>query len=696
MSVFILKNVKKSFVVDKKDHVILSDVNITFPDLGLVSIIGKSGSGKSTLLNLLMGIEKPTSGKVLFLRKDISKFNDKKFSKFHLDGVSTIFQHYNLFEDLTAIENVLIPLKMKGLSRKKAKQKATDEFVKLGLEKLANRKVSTLSGGEKQRVAIMRALVTKPKVLLCDEPTGALDSKNSKEIMGILKNLSQNLLVIMVSHNRELVDAFSDYVIEIKDGKILHSSFKENSSIEIKKVKQKTRYTSNWISLFLKSNLKKNVGKNLFSVFACSIGFASVFLCVGFLVGSEKSYNEALAKNLSLGNATVSKIEYVEITDSPLTYQKSVRPEIYEVDEEFKSFSTVRIEENISYFISNCASCVFGDKNITGFQMIPLYDFSLKSYGSDLLISGTGSDNNFEKIIVNEEFANLLGKNCLNKKLIIRNSASTNYKTFDSSNPFIKDELNIEQTMEIVGIVKEFPFLNSPKIYYSYFGGRDFLKSERMENLSSYLGYSYSFYDYVLNCEPDDAVSSYSSYIFLTSLDESEEFYSKIKNLNNKMLEITSTVSDIKETYVTFISSFSKTLFMFSFIAFIAINFIIGMISLSSFLENKKNIAILTCLGSRNSSIYNLHLMENYIVIGISFIASVALSFYVQNVLNPYLSSKFALSNLITIPFESFLGFRYGLFFIFSIVVVLVSTVFTLLPMIFYRHGFITEELRDE
>ena len=696
MSVFILQGIKKSFFINKTENVVLNDINISFPDTGLVSIVGKSGSGKSTLLNILMGIEKPTKGKVLFKGKNIAKFSDKQFSKFHLNGVSTVFQHYNLFDDLSALANVTLPLKMKGMNSKKAKRLAIEEFRKLGIEELTTRKVKNLSGGEKQRIAILRSVVTSPDAILCDEPTGALDVKNSREIMGILKNLSKEKLIIMVSHNKELVDEFSDYIIQLKDGKIVETNLPEERNNEQQNRRTKSSYKSDWIGTFLHLNLKKNLGKNLFSVISCSVGFASLFLCVGFLIGSESSHEEALTKNLSIGNATVSKVESVEIADSPLTYQKTIRPELNEVDAELTEFSTIRVEENISYFTSSCVSCSFNDNNYNNFQMIPLYDFSLESYGSDLLIKGNGGSDNFEEIIVNKEFEDLLGGNALGKTVVLKNSASTNFKTFDEEEPFIKDQLIIEKPMKIIGVIKEFPFLNSPKIYYSYKGGRDYLKSQFMENLSYYFGYGYTFYDYLLDCDPDDTASSYSSYIFLTDLSESKEFFEKIKNPSNKSLEITSTVADIKETYITFISSFSKTLLVFSGIAFIGINFILGMISLSSFLQNRKNTAIMTCLGSRNSSIYNLHLYENYIVIAVSFILSLFIAYFVQNKLNPYLSSKFSLSNLITIPFESFYGFRYGLIIFLSAVVVICSTIFTMVPMLIYRHGFITEELRDE
>ena len=514
--------------------------------------------------------------------------------------------------------------------------------------------------------------------------------------MGILKNLSQKKLVIMVSHNKELVDKYSDYIIHLKDGKIAETNIPKQTTLEEKHLREKNKYNSEWIYKFLGSNLKKNFGKNLFSIIACSIGFASVFLCVGFLIGSEKSHDEALTKNLCIGNATISKVESIEIENSPLTYQKTVRPELFEIDEELKGFSSVKVEENISYFISSCATCSYKGNSYNNFQMVPLYDFSLSSYGSELLVEGQGGSNNFEEIIVNQEFADLLGNNVLNKNIILKNTAAINYKTFDEENPFIKDQLVLEKPMKIIGVVKEFPFLNSPKIYYSYEGGKNYLKGQITENLSEYFGYPYTFYNYLQDCPEDDVASSYSSYLFLTDLNESLEFFNKIKNLKNQSLEITSTVADIKDTYTTFISSFSKTLLVFSAIAFIGINFILGMISLSSFLQNRKNTAILTCLGSRNSSIYSLHLYENYIVIAIAFWLSLFIAHFTQGKLNPYLSNKFSLSNLITIPFESFYGFRYGLIIFLSAIVVVCSTIFTMVPMLIYRHGFITEELRDE
>lgn len=696
MSVFILQNITKSYVVNKKTHVVLKDVSLVFPNKGLVSIVGKSGSGKSTLLNLMMGIEKPTSGKILFKGKDLNKFSDQEFSRFHLYGASTVFQHYNLFEDLTAVENVILPLEMQGVSHKNAIKLAEKEFEAFHIKDLMTRVTKNLSGGEKQRIAIIRSIITHPDVILCDEPTGALDSKNSREIMGILKKIAEKTLVIMVSHNRELVEKYSDKIISIQNGRIEEKERETEVKFLDNKERKKRGYKSSWIKLFLFKNFRKNLGKNIFALISCLIGFVSVFLCVGFLVGSEKSYSEALTKNLSIGNATVSQIESVVISDSPLTYQKTVRPTLLDVDIEFREFSSIQIEENLSYFISGSSSCVFKGSVCSNFQMIPLLDPSLKTYGSELLVSGSGIENNFDEVIVNEEFAKLLGDDLLNKDIIFRNTAPTNFNTYDTTYPFVKDELIIEKPLKITGIIREFPFLNTPKIYYSYKGAKAYLKSQNMENLSHFLDRQYSYYDYLINSEPDDVVSSYSRLIFLKDLSESDKFFKKINKLTNQTLEITSAVLDIKETYQTFISSFSKTLFVFSIIVFIGINFILGMISLSSFLQNRKNTAVMTCLGARNHSIYALHLLENYLVLIGAFVVSIGFAILGQHILNLMLYDKFSLTKLIDIPFLELFGIKFGLLILFLFVAVLLSTIFTLLPMLIYRHGFLVEELRDE
>ncbi|MBQ0009198.1 MAG: ABC transporter ATP-binding protein/permease [Firmicutes bacterium] len=696
MSVFILKNLCKSFATGKQQNVVLKNINLEFPEKGFFSIVGKSGCGKSTLLNILMGIEKPTSGEVHFNGKNISKMTDKAFSSYHLQGVSLVFQHYNLFNDLTCYENVILPLEIAGKSHDEIKQKAEELFKHFHLEYLIKRKAKNLSGGEKQRIAILRSLITDPVAILCDEPTGALDYQNSREIIGILKEISQKKLVIMVSHNKQLVDEFSDYVLTLNEGKIIenyNSKFRNNS---FKKEYPKYHYSSKWSKRFLKINLRKNIKKNIFSAIACILSFSAMFISVGFSEGSKRSQDEALMQNLSIGFATATESEFIELEGSPLLYEKTIKPSAELIDKYFYNFKSIRCEENISYFISNYPSCYYDERKIDNFEMIPLFDTSLNSYGKDMIVKGNVSSDNFDEVIVNEEFDSLLGGNSVNQTIIISNESFVNYQTGDEKLPFIKETLSFSRKFRVAAVVHEFSFLNSPKLYFSYNGAKEFLKNEMMENVSNFLGYRFTYFDYLENCKNDDSACSYSSYLFVTDINEINDFFNKIKTLNNEPLQVTSKALETKDTYGTFISSFSSTLIIFVIIAFIGINFILGMISLSTFLENKKNAAILTCLGARNKSIYNFHLIENFLVIIFSFICSIFVSIFLGSKLNEIIYSKFSLQNLISIPFKNYLGIPFGLVILLGLIAIICSTIFTMIPMMIYRHNSITDELRDE
>ena len=696
MSVFVLKNISKTFSTGRIQNQVLKNLNLSFPETGLFSIVGKSGCGKSTLLNILMGIERPTGGKVYFNGKDISKMSDKAFSKYHLQGVSLIFQHYNLFNDLSAYDNVVLPLEISGKKSGEINKKADELFKRFGLEELAKRKVKNLSGGEKQRIAILRSLICDPVAILCDEPTGALDSENSREIMGILREISKEKLVIMVSHNKELVNEFSDYIFTLKDGEIIQDKIHIFDENLFKKEYPKLHYSSKWSNKFLRLNLKRNIKKNLFSLIACILSFTAMFISVGFSEGSKKSQDEALRQNLSIGFATASESQFVDIEGSPLTFEKTVRPDVELIDQYFGEFKSIRVEDNISYFISNYPSCYFNDEKISNFEMCPLYDMTLKSFGENMLISGSSGNNDFTQIIINEEFDKLLGGNTLNKTVIISNESYINYKTGDEKTPFVKDTLSITKKFKIIGIVHEFAFLNTPRLYYSYFGAKQYLKNEVMENTSNFMNQRITYLDYLQTCLNDDSVSSYSSYIFVTDINEIDSFFKKVNELKDEKLQVTSKALETKETYATFINSFSSTLIIFVIIAFAGINFILGMISLSTFLEDKKNTAILTCLGARNSSIYNIHLSENFLIIILSFVSSIFLSHFLESKLNSIIYTKFSLKNLIEIPFKSYVGIPCGLILLLASIAIICSTIFTLVPMIIYRHNSLTDELRDE
>lgn len=221
-----LTNISKLFYIDNQPtKKALIDISLSFPSWGNIFIVGKSGSGKTTLLNMIGGIDQPTSGSILFGGQEITTFSSQELNAYRNDAIGFVFQDYNLIDTLNILQNLSVSLSLKSSVDSNL---ISETLSQVGLKGFESRMPSTLSGGERQRVAIARALLKKPKILLADEPTGALDTDTSKDIFKLLKKLSREILVITVSHDRESAISFADRVIEIKDGSIIFDSSPEN------------------------------------------------------------------------------------------------------------------------------------------------------------------------------------------------------------------------------------------------------------------------------------------------------------------------------------------------------------------------------------------------------------------------------------------------------------------------------------
>ena len=201
---------------------ILKDLNFKVSKGEYISIIGKSGAGKSTLLNVISTLEKEYSGNVFYENKDIRDYNDVEISKLRNKKIGFIFQNFNLLEDFTVIENIMLPGRLTKIDEMELKKKALELINKFELDLTINQYPNELSGGEKQRVAIARALINKPKIIFADEPTGNLDSRMSIEISNILSKLNQEgQTIVMVTHNQELAKS-SNKILELNDGMLLN------------------------------------------------------------------------------------------------------------------------------------------------------------------------------------------------------------------------------------------------------------------------------------------------------------------------------------------------------------------------------------------------------------------------------------------------------------------------------------------
>lgn len=231
-----LKNINKTYIIKTGIQTnALKNINLEFPEKGLFFIIGKTGCGKSTLLNMIGKLDEPSSGEILIGNTNLTKLSPKENDDYRNHFVGFVFQNYNLIEELTVYENIALVQKLQGLKPNKEEiEKLLSQF---GLLEKMNKRCDELSGGERQRVTIIRAIVKKPKMILADEPTGALDEETGENIIKILKDISKETLVIVVTHDEEYPEKYGDRIIELEDGKIIKDTLKIELKEKIEKKK---------------------------------------------------------------------------------------------------------------------------------------------------------------------------------------------------------------------------------------------------------------------------------------------------------------------------------------------------------------------------------------------------------------------------------------------------------------------------
>ena len=283
-----LQHISKVYHTGDQEFHALKDISIRFRENEFVSILGQSGSGKTTLLNIIGGLDQYTSGDLLIQGKSTKQFKDRDWDSYRNHTIGFIFQSYNLIGHKTALSNVEIAMTLSGVSKAERKKRAIEVLERVGLKDHLYKKPSQMSGGQMQRIAIARALVNDPKVVLADEPTGALDSETSVQIMDLLKDIAKERLVIMVTHNPELAQKYSTRIVQVLDGNILSDSNPCESTEETKQVDiQFTKTKMSFITALVLSfnNLLTKKGRTLLTAFAGSIGIIGIALILALSNG---------------------------------------------------------------------------------------------------------------------------------------------------------------------------------------------------------------------------------------------------------------------------------------------------------------------------------------------------------------------------------------------------------------------------
>lgn len=316
-----LKNVKKYYTVGETVTKALDDVSIGFRQKEFVAILGTSGSGKTTLLNVIGGLDNYDSGDLIINGQSTKAFKDSDWDAYRNNSIGFVFQSYNLISHLGILDNVKLGMTLSGVPKGEKHQKAVNALERVGLKDHLNKKPNQLSGGQMQRVAIARALANDPDILLCDEPTGALDTETSVQIMDLIKELSEEKLVIMVTHNSELAREYASRIVRLSDGKIITDSKAYEEADKANHFQLKKTQMSFLTALNLSfNNLKTKKGRTFLTAFASSIGIISIAIVLSLSTGFQQQINSTQAETVSAFPISMSRVASTQPTnvESPL------------------------------------------------------------------------------------------------------------------------------------------------------------------------------------------------------------------------------------------------------------------------------------------------------------------------------------------------------------------------------------------
>ena len=342
----------KDYSTKKTAYRALSDVNLSLPDHGFVSILGPSGCGKTTLLNLIGALDTPTLGEIRIDGCSLSSMDERRRDRYRNEDVGFIFQEYFLLPQLDVLDNVKLPLLIQGRDDKESEARALEVLRQVRIEELAGKKSNELSGGETQRVAVARALSTNPRLLLCDEPTGALDSENSTLVVDLLKEASRDRLVLVVTHNEDLARKYSDRIVTMKDGRIEESGA-ERESVALEKKGRvfgegKSRLPFKSMVRMAFRNLWRKRGKTVLTTIANAFGMIGIGFLLALNTGFEfysQRINRATASSMPVivtSYTTISDSEAYDEVNSDVLY-----PDVEEI------YPSVDAETTTAYVYNN-------------------------------------------------------------------------------------------------------------------------------------------------------------------------------------------------------------------------------------------------------------------------------------------------------------------------------------------------------
>lgn len=577
-----LKNIVKKYNNEKEK--ILDDVNITFSKGEFVSILGESGSGKSTLMNIIGGLDLNYSGNVMYNNRKLEKSNVDDYRK---NKIGFIFQSFNLFSHLTAFENVKL---VQEINSNSDSDKIIDLFKKLNIEDIMDKKPNQLSGGQKQRVAIARALINDPEIILADEPTGALDNKNTSNIIKILKDISkEGKIVIIVTHSEEVAKN-SSRIIKINDGKVLidKTNYVTDITYNENKLTKKRKISIFSLLKIAFRNLKKNLKRNLLIILGTSIGIFSISFMLFLNSGIKKYINDQLVNS---ENANV-----IEVKKS----NDILKEEKFE-NEDIEKISNI-----------NHVNKVYKNTSISGLSSINYLDkkyelMSLSTYTNinkkELKYGNICKD---DEIVISE----YLAKSMINNIKSLIGKEVTLY-LLENSKPLI-----MEKKVIISGIIKNTnnEFIDNMNFAYIPYNSLEKMYSDNNIKLNPTN----------LSIKIDNIKNS-------DSVKKRLEFYNYSHSNMSKMIDSITKYIDI----ITFI------LIGISGVSLVVSSIMIFIIMYINVIERTKEIGILKSLGCKETNIKLIFVLESFLIGLFSGIYGCLASSIITKIINSYTLSKY-------------------------------------------------------
>ncbi|MCI8291399.1 MAG: ABC transporter ATP-binding protein/permease [Clostridia bacterium] len=433
-----LKNITKKYVIGQMQQQVLKGISIKFRKSEFAFILGASGSGKTTLLNIIGGLDKYDNGDLIIEGVSTKKYDDRDWDAYRNYRVGFIFQSYNLIGHQTILANVEMALTLSGVSKRERKKRAIQALEKVGLKAHIRKRPNQLSGGQMQRVAIARALVNDPEIILADEPTGALDSETSIQIMDLLKEIAKEKLVIMVTHNPELAKEYSTRIIELKDGLILNDTnpCDNDETIQSNKKIRKTSmsfFTSLGLSF---NNLLTKKGRTLLTAFAGSIGIIGIALI------------------LSLSNGVseyVANMERDSLSNYPIALEKNSYDfsKLFEIEEDEKveyNDGKLHSKDDITSQVKMLTDGFIKKNNLKEFKSYLEKNDEIKNYttevqyGYDLDLQIYSNKNNYTRINPNNF-------NIIDTSEMKEEQAGISFSTTNETTPIFKELLDNEDVL---------------------------------------------------------------------------------------------------------------------------------------------------------------------------------------------------------------------------------------------------------